>query len=75
MTRRLAIDRAARRDGQRRRTGVVRTNLRATSAEAVGDLIDLQRGVGTSTDKMDWLIRWVGPNGGGGRRCRRLPGQ
>ena len=57
MTRRLAID-----VGRRGVTvnviapGVISTNIRANSAEVLGDLVDVNRGVGTSSDKMDWLI-------------------
>jgi NAD(P)-dependent dehydrogenase (short-subunit alcohol dehydrogenase family) len=57
MTRRLAIDVA--RHGVTANViapGVIRTGIRANSAEVLGDLVDVDRGVGTSTDKMDWLI-------------------
>jgi len=36
--------------------GVISTAIRANSAEVLGDLVDVDRGVGTSSDKMDWLI-------------------
>jgi NAD(P)-dependent dehydrogenase (short-subunit alcohol dehydrogenase family) len=64
MTRRLAID-----VGRRNITanviapGVIGTNIRANSAEVLGDLVDVNRGVGTSSDKMDYLIP-VGRAGG-----------
>jgi NAD(P)-dependent dehydrogenase (short-subunit alcohol dehydrogenase family) len=57
LTRRLAID-----VGRRNITanviapGVIGTNIRANSAELLGDLVDVNRGVGTSSDKMDYLI-------------------
>jgi NAD(P)-dependent dehydrogenase (short-subunit alcohol dehydrogenase family) len=57
MTRRLAID-----VGRQNITanviapGVIGTNIRANSAEVLGDLVDVNRGVGTSSDKMDFLI-------------------
>jgi NAD(P)-dependent dehydrogenase (short-subunit alcohol dehydrogenase family) len=57
MTRRLAIDVA--RHGVTANViapGVIGTDIRANSAEVLGDLVDVDRGVGTSTEKMDWLI-------------------
>lgn len=57
MTRRLAID-----VGRQNITanviapGVIGTDIRANSAEVLGDLVDVNRGVGTSSDKMDYLI-------------------
>jgi NAD(P)-dependent dehydrogenase (short-subunit alcohol dehydrogenase family) len=57
MTRRLAIDVA--RHGVTANVvapGVIRTDIRANSAEVLGDLVDVDRGVGTSSEKMDWLI-------------------
>ncbi len=57
MTRRLAID-----VGRQNITanviapGVISTNIRANSAEVLGDLVDVNRGIGTSSDKMDYLI-------------------
>ena len=57
MTRRLAID-----IGRQNITanviapGVISTNIRANSAEVLGDLVDVNRGIGTSSDKMDYLI-------------------
>lgn len=57
MTRRLAIDLG--RHGVTANViapGVIGTNIRANSAEVLGDLVDVDRGVGTSSDKMDWLI-------------------
>ena len=57
MTRRLAID-----VGRKNITanviapGVITTNIRANSAEVLGDLVDVNRGIGTSSDKMDYLI-------------------
>ena len=57
MTRRLAID-----VGRHSITanviapGVISTNIRANSAEVLGDLVDVNRGVGTSRDRMDYLI-------------------
>lgn len=36
--------------------GVIRTDIRRNSAEVLGDLVDVNRGVGTSPEKMDWLI-------------------
>lgn len=36
--------------------GVITTDIRRNSAEVLGDLVDVQRGVGTSSEKMDWLI-------------------
>jgi NAD(P)-dependent dehydrogenase (short-subunit alcohol dehydrogenase family) len=57
MTRRLAID-----VGRRNITanviapGVISTAIRANSAEVLGDLVDVDRGIGTSSDKMDYLI-------------------
>jgi 3-oxoacyl-[acyl-carrier protein] reductase len=36
--------------------GVISTPIRRNSAEVLGDLIEAQRGVGTSSEKMDWLI-------------------
>jgi len=57
MTRRLAIDVA--RHGVTANViapGVINTNIRANSAEVLGDLVNVDRGVGTSSDKMDWLI-------------------
>jgi NAD(P)-dependent dehydrogenase (short-subunit alcohol dehydrogenase family) len=57
MTRRLAIDVA--RHGVTANViapGVIRTEIRANSAEVLGDLVDVDRGVGTSNEKMDWLI-------------------
>lgn len=57
MTRRLAID-----VGRRGITanviapGVISTNIRANSAEVLGDLVNVNRGVGMSSDKMDYLI-------------------
>ena len=35
---------------------MISTDIRANSAEVLGDLVDVDRGVGTSSDKMDWLI-------------------
>lgn len=57
MTRRLAID--VGRHGITANViapGVISTNIRANSAELLGDLVDVNRGVGTSSDKMDYLI-------------------
>jgi NAD(P)-dependent dehydrogenase (short-subunit alcohol dehydrogenase family) len=57
MTRRLAID--VGRHGVTANViapGVISTNIRANSAELLGDLVDVNRGVGTSSDKMDYLI-------------------
>jgi len=57
MTRRLAIDVA--RHGVTANViapGVIRTDIRANSAEVLGELVDVDRGVGTSSEKMDWLI-------------------
>ncbi|HET9601159.1 MAG TPA: SDR family NAD(P)-dependent oxidoreductase, partial [Acidimicrobiales bacterium] len=57
MTRRLAIDLG--RSGITANVvapGVISTAIRANSAEVLGDLVDVDRGVGTSSDKMDWLI-------------------
>lgn len=57
MTRRLAID--VGRHGITANViapGVISTNIRANSAEVLGDLVDVNRGVGTSSDKMDYLI-------------------
>jgi NAD(P)-dependent dehydrogenase (short-subunit alcohol dehydrogenase family) len=57
MTRRLAIDVA--RHGVTANViapGVIGTDIRANSAEVLGDLVDVDRGVGTSSEKMDWLI-------------------
>jgi 3-oxoacyl-[acyl-carrier protein] reductase len=57
MTRRLAID-----VGRQQITanviapGVISTAIRANSAEVLGDLVNVDRGVGTSSDKMDYLI-------------------
>ena len=57
MTRRLAID-----VGRQNITanviapGVISTNIRANSAEVLGDLVDVNLGIGTSSDKMDYLI-------------------
>ena len=57
MTRRLAID-----VGRQNITanviapGVISTDIRANSAEVLGDLVDVDRGIGTSSDKMDYLI-------------------
>ena len=57
MTRRLAIDL-----GRQNITanviapGVITTDIRANSAEVLGDLVDVNRGIGTSSDKMDYLI-------------------
>ena len=57
LTRRLALDL-----GPRGITanvvapGVITTDIRRNSAEVLGDLVDVQRGVGTSSEKMDWLI-------------------
>jgi NAD(P)-dependent dehydrogenase (short-subunit alcohol dehydrogenase family) len=57
MTRRLAID-----VGRHNITanviapGVIATDIRANSAEVLGELVDVNRGVGTSSDKMDYLI-------------------
>ena len=36
--------------------GVITTDIRRNSAEVLGDLVDVERGVGTSSEKMDWLI-------------------
>lgn len=36
--------------------GVIRTNIRANSEEILGDLVQVDRGVGTSADQMDMLI-------------------
>ena len=36
--------------------GVISTNIRANSAEVLGDLVDRNLGIGTSSDKMDYLI-------------------
>jgi 3-oxoacyl-[acyl-carrier protein] reductase len=57
LTRRLAID-VARRGVTANviAPGVIRTDIRANSAEVLGDLVDVDRGVGTSSEKMDWLI-------------------
>jgi NAD(P)-dependent dehydrogenase (short-subunit alcohol dehydrogenase family) len=57
MTRRLALDLG--RSGVTANVvapGVISTAIRANSAEVLGDLVDVERGVGTSSDKMDWLI-------------------
>jgi len=57
MTRRLALDLG--RSGVTANVvapGVISTAIRANSAEVLGDLVDVDRGVGTSSDKMDWLI-------------------
>jgi NAD(P)-dependent dehydrogenase (short-subunit alcohol dehydrogenase family) len=57
MTRRLAIDLG--RHGVTANVvapGVISTAIRANSAEVLGELVDVNRGVGTSSDKMDWLI-------------------
>ena len=57
MTRRLAID--VGRHGITANViapGVISTNIRANSAEILGDLVNVNRGVGTSSDKMDYLI-------------------
>lgn len=57
MTRRLAID--VGRHGITANViapGVIGTNIRANSAELLGDLVNVNRGVGTSSDKMDYLI-------------------
>ena len=57
MTRRLAID--VGRHGITANViapGVIGTNIRANSAEVLGDLVNVNRGVGTSSDKMDYLI-------------------
>lgn len=57
MTRRLAID--VGRHGVTANViarGVISTNIRANSAEVLGDLVNVDRGVGTSSDRMDWLI-------------------
>jgi NAD(P)-dependent dehydrogenase (short-subunit alcohol dehydrogenase family) len=57
MTRRLAID--VGRHGITANViapGVISTNIRANSAEVLGDLVNVNRGVGTSSDKMDYLI-------------------
>lgn len=57
MTRRLAID--VGRHGITANViapGVIITNIRANSAEVLGDLVDVNRGVGTSSDRMDYLI-------------------
>ena len=57
MTRRLALDLG--RSGVTANVvapGVISTAIRANSAEVLGDLVDVNRGVGTSSDKMDWLI-------------------
>ena len=35
---------------------MISTNIRANSAEVLGDLVDVNRGIGTSSDKMDYLI-------------------
>jgi NAD(P)-dependent dehydrogenase (short-subunit alcohol dehydrogenase family) len=57
MTRRLAID-----VGRQNITanviapGVIKTNIRANSEEVLGDLVEMNRGIGTSSDKMDYLI-------------------
>ena len=57
MTRRLAIDL-----GRQNITanviapGVITTDIRANSAEVLGELVDVNRGIGTSSDKMDYLI-------------------
>ena len=73
MTRRLAID--VGRHGVTANViapGVIGTDIRANSAEVLGDLVDVDRGVGTSSDKMDWLIPVgrPGPGRRGGRRRR-----
>jgi NAD(P)-dependent dehydrogenase (short-subunit alcohol dehydrogenase family) len=57
MTRRLALDLG--RSGITANVvapGVISTAIRANSAEVLGDLVDVDRGVGTSSEKMDWLI-------------------
>lgn len=57
LTRRLAID--VGRHGITANViapGVISTNIRANSAEVLGDLVDVNRGVGTSSDRMDYLI-------------------
>jgi 3-oxoacyl-[acyl-carrier protein] reductase len=57
MTRRLALDLG--RHGVTANVvapGVISTAIRANSAEVLGDLVNVDRGVGTSSDRMDWLI-------------------
>jgi NAD(P)-dependent dehydrogenase (short-subunit alcohol dehydrogenase family) len=57
MTRRLALDLAP--HGVTANVvapGVITTDIRQNSAEVLGDLVDVNRGVGTSSEKMDWLI-------------------
>jgi NAD(P)-dependent dehydrogenase (short-subunit alcohol dehydrogenase family) len=57
MTRRLAID--VGRQGITANViapGVIATDIRANSAEVLGDLVNVERGIGTSRDKMDYLI-------------------
>jgi NAD(P)-dependent dehydrogenase (short-subunit alcohol dehydrogenase family) len=36
--------------------GVIKTDIRANSGEILGDLVDVDRGVGASPEKMDFLI-------------------
>lgn len=57
MTRRLAVD-VARRGITANvvAPGVTRTDIRNNSAELLGNLVNMERGVGTSEEIMDWLI-------------------
>ncbi len=57
MTRRLAVD-VARRGITANvvAPGVTSTDIRNTSAQLLGHLVDVERGVGTSEEIMDWLI-------------------
>jgi len=64
MTRRLAIDLGP--HGVTANVvapGVIGTDIRRNSAEVLGDLVDVDRGVGTSKEKMDWLIPIGRPGG------------
>ncbi|MGH3661741.1 MAG: SDR family NAD(P)-dependent oxidoreductase [Micromonosporaceae bacterium] len=57
MTRRLAVDLA--RHGVTANVvapGVTSTDIRKNSAEVLGDLVDMNRGIGASKDVMDFLI-------------------
>ena len=57
MTRRLALDLAPHAvTANVVAPGVITTDIRQNSAEVLGDLVDVNRGVGTSSEKMDWLI-------------------
>jgi 3-oxoacyl-[acyl-carrier protein] reductase len=57
MTRRLAVDLGPHGiTANAVAPGVIRTNIRATSEEILGDLVDVNRGVGTSVDLMNVFI-------------------